>query len=66
MEQLNCFERTFAYPADPRLLPTLLERLADTPARLEKKLAALAPAWLTKRVADTWTIQENVGHLADL
>lgn len=66
MDQLKWFDRTFATPADPRLLPALLERLAGTPARLEEKLAALAPAQLTGRVADSWTIQENAGHLADL
>jgi uncharacterized damage-inducible protein DinB len=66
MEQLKWFDRSFAYPADPRLLPSLLERLRGTPARLEEKLATLLPAALTERVADTWTIQENVGHLADL
>lgn len=37
-----------------------------TPARLEEKLAVLLPPVLTERLADTWTIQENVGHLADL
>lgn len=66
MEQLSWFERDFSQPADPRLLPSLLERLLGTPARLEEKLALIAPELLTARVADTWTIQENVGHLADL
>ena len=66
MEQLKWFEREFSSPADPRLLPSLLERLMGTPARLEEKLAALAPQWLTTRVEATWTIQENAGHLADL
>ena len=66
MEQVKWFEREFTDPADPRLLPSLLERLLGTPARLEEKLAAIAPQWLTTRVAGTWTIQENAGHLADL
>ncbi|UOQ68819.1 DinB family protein [Hymenobacter volaticus] len=66
MEQVKWFEREFAPFADPRLLPSLLERLMGTPARLEEKLAGIAPPWLTLRVDGTWTIQENVGHLADL
>ena len=66
MEQLKWFARDFTHPADPRLLPSLLERLMGTPVRLEEKLAALAPQWLTTRVDETWTIQENMGHLADL
>jgi uncharacterized damage-inducible protein DinB len=66
MEQLKWFERQFAFPTDPRLMPALLERLAGTPARLEEKLAAIAPECWTARLAGTWTIQENLGHLADL
>ncbi|MCC3156703.1 DinB family protein [Hymenobacter sp. 15J16-1T3B] len=66
MKQPNWFERDFSRPVDPRLLPALLERLLGTPARLEEKLAGIAPEWLTTRVDGTWTIQENVGHLADL
>lgn len=66
MEQVKWFEREFTSSVDPRLLPSLLERLVGTPARLEEKLAAIPPQWLTLRVDGTWTIQENVGHLADL
>ncbi|MBJ6110328.1 DinB family protein [Hymenobacter sp. BT523] len=66
MKQLKWFEREFSQLADPRLLPSLLERLAGTPARLEEKLAAMPPEWLTARVDGTWTIQENAGHLGDL
>jgi len=66
MEQPKWFERDFSQLADPRLLPSLLERLMGTPARLEEKLAAMPAEWLTARVEGTWTIQENAGHLADL
>ncbi|PJJ59482.1 DinB family protein [Hymenobacter chitinivorans] len=66
MEQLKWFEREFTQPTDPRLLPSLLERLLGTAARLEEKLATIAPEWHTTRVDGTWTIQENVGHLVDL
>jgi uncharacterized damage-inducible protein DinB len=66
MEQMNWFERAFSFPVDPRLLPSLLERLLGTPARLEEKLAVIAPGFRITRVGETWTIQENVGHLVDL
>ncbi|MBF9221301.1 DinB family protein [Hymenobacter ruricola] len=66
MKQLKWFEREFSQSADPRLLPSLLERLLGTPARLEEKLTGISPEWLTTWVDGTWTIQENVGHLADL
>jgi uncharacterized damage-inducible protein DinB len=66
MKQLKWFEREFSQAADPRLLPSLLERLLGTPARLEEKLAAMPPEWLTAHVDGAWTIQENAGHLLDL
>ena len=53
----------FGFPAD--LFPELIERLRGTPARLAD-LARLGPEVLTRRDDSTWSIQENVGHLADL
>jgi hypothetical protein len=53
MDRLKWVDRTLAPSTDPRLVPSLLERLMGTPARLEEKVAALVPKWLTVRVADT-------------
>jgi uncharacterized damage-inducible protein DinB len=44
----------------------IVERLRGTPVRIEEKLQGMSPALLTKRVGDTWSIQENIGHLLDL
>jgi len=43
-----------------------MERLRGTPARLEDRVAALPHAVLTRRSGNTWSIQENTGHLLDL
>lgn len=43
-----------------------MERVRGTPARLEERVAGLTPEILTVRLAETWSIQENVGHLIDL
>lgn len=53
------------FPADTPLsmFPGLLERLRGTPARLEERLRPLAPALLTRRIGDTWSIQTTAGHL---
>jgi uncharacterized damage-inducible protein DinB len=66
MQQVKWFERTFSFPQDQNIFPSLIERLAGTPLRLEDKCRRIPLEVLTKRVGDTWTIQENVGHLSDL
>ncbi len=57
-------EFDFDFPAD--LFPELLERLRGTPARVEEIAQALPPNVLRGRDGETWSIQENIGHLADL
>src|SRR5262249_26613210 len=46
--------------------PVLVERLRGTAARLADRLAGVPQDILTRRGEDTWSIQENVGHLLDL
>lgn len=61
------FERRFDFAhlgADD--FPFLLERLRGAPARAEEKTRALAREQLTLKVGESWSIQEHLGHLADL
>ncbi|MEM7166598.1 MAG: DinB family protein [Planctomycetota bacterium] len=60
------FERTFSYDTPSNDLHEVLCRLAGTPVRLEELVAGLDAAALTRRVDDTWSAQENIGHLLDL
>jgi uncharacterized damage-inducible protein DinB len=46
--------------------PFLLERLRGAPARAEEKARALARGRLTRKVGEAWSMQEHLGHLADL
>jgi hypothetical protein len=39
---------------------------ARTPARLEEKCKPLPADLLTRSLAGSWTIKENIGHLSDL
>jgi hypothetical protein len=55
---------TFALPLGAFL--AVLERVRGTPARLDELVGGLPPAILTVRRGDAWSIQEQVGHLADL
>lgn len=60
------FERTFPSGLPAHLLAPTVERLRGTPARLAERLASVAEPALRRRQGDTWSIQENVGHLMDL
>jgi uncharacterized damage-inducible protein DinB len=60
------FERKFSFDLPLERLPTIIERLRGTPARVEERVRAIPVAALTARVGNGWTIQENVGHLGDL
>ncbi|HVH30384.1 MAG TPA: DinB family protein [bacterium] len=66
MRKQPWFERTFPTGLPPAMLAVILERLRGTPARLEERLAGRAVAVLTRRLGETWSIQENAGHLQDL
>jgi DinB superfamily len=60
------FERKFDLSFPVSLYPNVCARLRGTPARLEGLVRAYSPAVLTPRHADTWSAQENAGHLLDL
>ena len=48
------------------MFPNVVERLRGTPARLEELVRNIPTAVATRRWQDTWSIQENAGHLFDL
>ena len=66
MEQTPWFARDFKFTSTQNILPSIIERLAGTPARLEEKIKTISHDLLTTRIGDTWTIKENIGHLIDL
>jgi uncharacterized damage-inducible protein DinB len=60
------FDRKFSFDLEIRAFPLIVERLRGTPARIEARIADLAPEQLTWKLESSWSIQENIGHLADL
>ena len=60
------FDRKFTLGLGADAAPGLLERLRQTPQRLESSVRGLPPAVLTRQHEGKWSIQENVGHLLDL
>jgi hypothetical protein len=59
-------QRTFRFDFPWELYPEQIERVRGTPARAAALVAGVPQTVLAQRVGDRWSIQENIGHLADL
>ena len=66
MKRTEWFKREFPVIADNGVLPSIIERLSGTPARLEELAGQLSPAQLTAKSKEKWTIKEEMGHLSDM
>ncbi len=62
----NWSSRTFVFDFPVARLPVILDRLRGAPDRIEAKLRDLPPSTLIARDGEAWSMQEHVGHLADL
>lgn len=59
-------KRTFQFDFPVGVYPDIIERLRGTPARAEEWVRRVPARILTLKDGDTWSIQENIGHLLDL
>ena len=66
MEPTPWFKRKFSLITDKGQLPTIIERLAGTPIRLEEKVLQFSDEFLVTFQDDNWSIQEHAGHLLNL
>lgn len=66
MQQVKWFERRFDFQGQQNIMPSILERLSGTPLRLEAKLSDIPHLFCPMQWEDSWSIQENIGHLTDL
>lgn len=66
MKQIKWFERKFDFSYQQNIFPSIIDRLEGTALRLKHKISPLSPERLTAKVAEKWSIQENIGHLIDL
>lgn len=60
------FDRKFEFTFPVEQFPNLCARLRGTPARLEEFIRACDAQKLKRKHGESWSIQEHVGHLADL
>ena len=65
-EPFRWFDRKFAFKPPPELFPVIVERLRGTTARAEEKAKTVPAEMITRRLGDSWSIQENIGHLLDV
>src|SRR5262245_51963108 len=66
MAKLRWIERKFNFDFPLGLYPDIIERVRGTPARIEDRVRDVPGSILTRRHENTWSIQENIGHLLDL
>jgi uncharacterized damage-inducible protein DinB len=66
IKRLPWYERTFPTGLAAHLLPGVAERLRGTPARVRERLIGVQVCVLVRRLGESWSIQENVGHLLDV
>ena len=66
MKQTKWFDRKFDFSKSENIFPSIIERLAGTPSRLEEKMKSIPADILEKKPDNTWSIKENIGHLTDL
>ncbi len=60
------FDREFGFKPSPDLFPVIVERLRGTLVRVEEKARTVPGNLLKKRLGDSWSTQENIGHMLDL
>jgi uncharacterized damage-inducible protein DinB len=66
MKRTEWFKRNFPLIEDNGILPSIIERLSGTPARIDEIVSKLNPALLVLKPHNRWSIKEEIGHLSDL
>src|SRR6478609_10169753 len=65
-KQVNWFNREFRFESNQNIFPSIIERLWGTPIRLEVRVKGINKELFDIRHENSWSIKENIGHLADL
>ncbi len=63
---MRWFDRKFQFSHPPEIHASVVERLRGLLPRIDAKRVAYSDVDWTARIDDTWSMQENVGHLFDL
>ena len=66
MQRTKWVDRKFNFDFPIGIMPSILERLRGTPARIAEMTAPLTEKQISFRHGDKWSIKEHIGHLSDL
>ena len=66
MQRTAWFKRNFPIIEDNGILPSIIERLTGTPARIDEITARIHPGSLVIKPDGKWSVKEEIGHLSDL
>jgi hypothetical protein len=66
MKKLRWFERTFQFGLPVGMLPFYIERLEGAIPRIQNKVRGVSEEILSNRLNDSWSVKENIGHLAEV
>lgn len=66
MKNQKWFDKKFQFQLSPDKYDSILEKLNENPEIISRLVSSLPKEILTKRIENSWSIQENVGHLIDL
>lgn len=66
MQKTEWFKRKFPIIEDNGILPSIIERLSGTHARIEEIAGELKPDILILKHGGKWSVKEEIGHLSDL
>ena len=66
MAKTKWFGKKFEFELSQSEFSKVLNRLKDTPERIEQLIYSVSPDILTKKIGDSWSIKEHIGHIIDL
>jgi hypothetical protein len=66
MSRVKWFDKKFKFELSQDQFDSILQKLKETPQKIEKLVSSLSEEILTKRNDNKWSIKENIGHLIDL
>lgn len=66
MQRTRWVDRSFNFDFPEGLLPSVIERLIGTKARMLEMTRDLSESQMSSRFEGKWSLKEQIGHLADL
>lgn len=66
MPKTKWVEKKFEFSLSQDEYSSILNKLSETPDKIEELVFSLSPEVLKRKISDKWSIQEHIGHIIDL